>query len=351
MKTVKTLQLTLSLLMILLTTAISAKSVETANTINAEVLFSTFTSLDGEWTNTDPNALPTLLISGNTTKLRAWGKCSPTNCDWGTTTLSKYGAGFRAIFNSSIAVRTLILNVMPDGRLKINATYRYKDRRPTKSFTYYFKQKNVQKIDGNWVNLDPNSLPKMYISSNSTKIRAWGKCHPTNCDWGTVALTKLGSGYRAIFNDAAAKRVLIFTPLANNRLRVNATYDYKDSRPTKRFTYTFKRATTAQPSTPKIDGIYTNINPNALPKLQIYANSTKIRAWGKCTPSNCPWGTVSLTKFGTKYKAIFNDQVAVRKLVLTPKANGKLHVRATYDYKDSRPTKYFSYYFNPNRSS
>lgn len=346
MKTVKTLQLTLSLLMILLATALSAKSVETANTISAEATFSTFTSLDGKWTNTDANALPTLLISGNNTKLRAWGKCSPTNCDWGTTRLSKYGAGFRALFNSSIAVRTLILNVMPDGRLKVNATYNYKDSRPTKRFTYYFKQRDVKKIDGNWVNLDPNALPKLLIYANSTKIRAWGKCSPTNCDWGVVNLTKLGTGYRATFNDAVAKRTLILIPLANNRLRVTATYDYKDSRPTKRLAYTLKRATTK-----KIDGIYTNTNPNALPKLQIYANSTKIRAWGKCVPTNCPWGAVNLTKIGSRYKAEFNDQVAVRTLILTPMSGGRLQVRAIYNYKDSRPTKNFSYSFRPRRSS
>jgi len=342
----KTLQLTLSLLMILFTSLLSANSIETASTSNAEALFSTFTSLDGKWTNTDPKSLPTLLISGNTTRLRAWGKCSPTNCDWGTTKIYESGAGFKAVFNSSIAVRTMLLKVLPDGRLKVNAIYNYKDSRPTKRFVYYFKQKNVKKIDGSWVNLDPNALPKLQIYANSTKIHAWGKCSPTNCDWGTVALTKLGSGYRAIFNDAVAKRVLILTPLANNKLRVKATYDYKDSRPTKRLTYTFKRSTTK-----KIDGIYANANPNALPKLQIYANSTKIRAWGKCHPTNCPWGVVNLTKVGTRYRAVFNDAVAVRTLIITPLSGGKLQVRANYNYKDSRATKNFTYSFSPRRSS
>lgn len=347
MKTVKTLQLTLSLLMICFASLLAAKNADRTNTISAEALFSTFSSLDGKWTNTDPNALPTLLVSGNSTKLRAWGKCTPTNCDWGTTTLSKHGAGFRAVFNSSIAVRILTLNVLPDGRLKVNALYRYKDRRPTKRFTYYFKQRGPTKIDGNWVNLDPNALPKLFIYANSTKIRAWGKCHPTNCPWGTVSLTKLGTGYRAVFNDAVAKRTLTLIPMANNRLKVRATYDYKDSRPTKRFSYTFKKATTAN----KIDGTYANNNPNALPKLQIYGNGARIRAWGKCSPTNCPWGVVRLVKFGSKYKAVFNDQVAVRTLIITPISGRRLSVRATYNYKDSRPTKNFSYTFSPQRSS
>lgn len=235
---------------------------------------------------------------------------------------------------------------MPDGRLRVKATYNYKDSRPTKRFTYYFKQKNVKKVDGTWANLNPNALPKLLIYANSTKIKAWGKCSPTNCAWGAVALTKVGTSYRAIFNDAVAKRTLILTPLANDRLRVSATYDYKDSRATKRFTYTFKKSTTKS-----IDGTYANANPNALPKLQIYANGTRIRAWGKCTPTNCPWGTVKLNKVGSRYKAVFNDAVAVRTLLITPLSGGKLQVRAYYNYKDSRPTKNFSYTFRPGQSS
>lgn len=236
---------------------------------------------------------------------------------------------------------------MPDGKLKVSATYNYKDSRPTKRFTYYFKQRNnVKKIDGNWVNLDPNSLPKLFVSANSTRIRAWGKCHPSNCDWGTVAMTKVGSGYRAIFNDAVARRVLILTPLSNGQLNVRATYNYKDSRPTKRLSYTFKKEAART-----IDGIYSNANPNALPKLQIYGNSTKIKAWGKCTPNNCPWGSANLRKIGARYKAVFNDPVAVRTLIITPISGGRLKVQATYNYKDSRPTKRFNYSFRARRSS
>ena len=103
------------------------------------------------------------------------------------------------------------------------------------------RKASAPKLDGYWVNLDPKSLPQMYISSNCTKVRMWGKCSPRNCDWGTVGLSKYGSGYRAIFNSSVAKRTMILTPQANGRIKVSATYDYKDRRPTKRFTYYFKK--------------------------------------------------------------------------------------------------------------
>ena len=100
-------------------------------------------SLDGLWTNIDKNTggITQLQISNRTTRLRAWGSCSPRDCDWGTVGASKYSAGHRAIFNSAVAKRTLIFYKQSNGRLKVTATYDYKDSRPTKRVTYYFKKR------------------------------------------------------------------------------------------------------------------------------------------------------------------------------------------------------------------
>lgn len=100
-------------------------------------------SLDGLWTNADRNTdgISKLQISNNSTRLRAWGACTPTDCDWGTTSFSKYGStAYRATFNTSVAVRTLLVYPQPDGRLKVQATFDYKDSRPTKSYWYYFNK-------------------------------------------------------------------------------------------------------------------------------------------------------------------------------------------------------------------
>lgn len=100
-------------------------------------------TLNGLWVNTDSKtrSITKINISSNTTRLRAWGSCSPTDCDWGTVSLSKYGTGYRAIFNTSVAKRTLILTRMSNGTIKMTATYDYKDRRPTKKTTNYFKKR------------------------------------------------------------------------------------------------------------------------------------------------------------------------------------------------------------------
>jgi len=97
--------------------------------------------------------------------------------------------------------------------------------------------------DGLWVNTDSktNSITKLNVSNNCTRLRAWGSCSPTDCDWGTVGMSKYGSGYRAIFNTSVAKRTIILTPQSNGRLKLSATYDYKDSRPTKRVVNYYKK--------------------------------------------------------------------------------------------------------------
>jgi len=49
---------------------------------------------------------------------------------------------------------------------------------------------SLSQFAGNWTNSDPNTggLTKLAItvSGASASVHAWGSCHPTDCDWGTV---------------------------------------------------------------------------------------------------------------------------------------------------------------------
>jgi hypothetical protein len=51
---------------------------------------------------------------------------------------------------------------------------------------------------GTWVNTDSSTrgITKVVIHSaggNKLKIQTFGKCHPTDCDWGTVSLPSYGT--------------------------------------------------------------------------------------------------------------------------------------------------------------
>jgi hypothetical protein len=49
---------------------------------------------------------------------------------------------------------------------------------------------SLAQFAGDWNNVDPNTggITKLSISVSgaSSNVHAWGKCHPTDCDWGSV---------------------------------------------------------------------------------------------------------------------------------------------------------------------
>jgi hypothetical protein len=49
---------------------------------------------------------------------------------------------------------------------------------------------SLAQFAGDWSNVDPNTdgITKLSIaiSGTSANVHAWGKCHPTDCDWGRV---------------------------------------------------------------------------------------------------------------------------------------------------------------------
>jgi len=48
----------------------------------------------------------------------------------------------------------------------------------------------IAQFAGNWVNTNSNTggvtVLKITISGTNVMVHAWGKCHPTDCDWGNV---------------------------------------------------------------------------------------------------------------------------------------------------------------------
>ncbi len=98
-------------------------------------------------------------------------------------------------------------------------------------------------LDGTFVNKDPNTggITKMIFSANGSKVQCFGKCSPSDCDWGTVAATKNGSVYTAIFDSNVAKRTLAITDLGSGELKTVESVVYKDRRPSQTNTYFFKK--------------------------------------------------------------------------------------------------------------
>lgn len=101
--------------------------------------------ISGTWTNTDgnTNGITKLIITGNNS-IQAFGKCSPTDCDWGKTPLTALSAtAFKAVFTWSFQTTTLSIN-LAGGQLSVNSvTVRNGAVSNTGNYTF---QKNGQLV-------------------------------------------------------------------------------------------------------------------------------------------------------------------------------------------------------------
>lgn len=109
--------------------------------------------------------------------------------------------------------------------------------------TQWTRQSLGPNITGTWKNVDVNtgSVTRVVVTNNSTKVQCFGKCSPSDCDWGTVNLTPNGTKYKAVFDSNVATRNLDFELLSNGQLKVNMKSVFKDNRPTQNTTLTFKK--------------------------------------------------------------------------------------------------------------
>jgi hypothetical protein len=82
----------------------------------------------------------------------------------------------------------------------------------------------VQQEDGHWVNIDPNTRAltraelrftcqdqilngQPYPPGPPWHVHLWGKCHPTDCDWGEVGAQRLSTGHiYATYDQGFARR-------------------------------------------------------------------------------------------------------------------------------------------------
>jgi hypothetical protein len=87
-------------------------------------------SIDGTWKNTDPNTrgITKVIISGKGTTIQTFGKCSPSDCDWGKVPLARSGANYKATYNTSMATTYMTLGIS-GANMKLTSDRRYKDSR------------------------------------------------------------------------------------------------------------------------------------------------------------------------------------------------------------------------------
>jgi len=102
---------------------------------------------------------------------------------------------------------------------------------------------SLSQFAGDWTNVDSNTggitTLGIGISGSSASVQAWGKCHPTDCDWGAVPAYSFGpdvssdpvnqaQALMAVF-DAGFSETTLFIKPQGNRLSVQSYTRFKDS--------------------------------------------------------------------------------------------------------------------------
>ena len=126
----------------------------------------------GTWKNvkTDTGGITTLEIdvTGTTVKIRAWGSCTPKDCDWGSVSalpyapnissdLSETANALTAEFRTGFSNTLLVVKLPKGGALRVDAfTHFTKGNRTDYFNAYKFKAVNVKPV-----NLKPMAMPSV----------------------------------------------------------------------------------------------------------------------------------------------------------------------------------------------
>ncbi|MBI3763789.1 MAG: hypothetical protein HY260_18245, partial [Chloroflexi bacterium] len=142
---------------------------------------------------------------------------------------------------------------------------------------------------GNWYNNDPGTGGVTQIvvaaaSSSQITAHAWGRCHPTDCDWGTGSGAI--AGYSVTINNfpGAPGNIITLTLPSPGALHAVVTSSST-------FNYDFHIGPIANDWV----GTWTNTNAGTSNITKIVISSSggqlTVHPYGKCTPQDCDWGS------------------------------------------------------------
>ncbi|MBW2044701.1 MAG: hypothetical protein JRI96_07415 [Deltaproteobacteria bacterium] len=103
----------------------------------------------GPWMNEDANTRSITRVEIRNEFIHMWGKCHPTDCDWGENSYSVSGNELHCVWDQGFCIRNQIISLLPDGRLKVITDVHYLDARKRKDHTNtdYFIKGNLSSFN------------------------------------------------------------------------------------------------------------------------------------------------------------------------------------------------------------
>lgn len=138
----------------------------------------------------------------------------------------------------------------------------------------------LNQFTGNWKNINANTggVTKLAIAAagNAVTVHAWGKCHPTDCDWDAVPayayastvqdnLSAQARALSAVFRTGFSETLMAIQPAAPNQLRAQVMTRFTDS--SARTNYVSVETFSREPPPPAEDCV--TFNPQTASVAQI----------------------------------------------------------------------------------
>ncbi len=125
---------------------------------------------------------------------------------------------------------------------------------------------SMDQFAGYWTNVDPNTGGitnlDIAVTGTSAQVHGWGKCHPTDCDWGTVTaypftsdvssdMVSTANALLAVFDSGFSETTLVIR-MAGENLQVDSYDRFKDNSGRTNYlaSYTFQRGQAPGSTTP-----------------------------------------------------------------------------------------------------
>lgn len=102
----------------------------------------------------------------------------------------------------------------------------------------------LNRFTGNWINgnLNTSGVTKVAVvaTANSIEVHAWGKCHPTDCDWGAVQgyayagkvvddLAAQARSISATYRTSFSETIMVMHAVASDQLQIEIMTRFLDS--------------------------------------------------------------------------------------------------------------------------
>ncbi|HLA14306.1 MAG TPA: hypothetical protein VJZ25_04715, partial [Gemmatimonadaceae bacterium] len=228
------------------TSSITGGSVAFTATVPEPTL--SLTALGGAWVNenqeTGWNTGVSIDVEGNAASVEAWGQCSAWDCQWGptdaATTAWTSDQQITAVWDQGFVTRTQTITYLSASRLQVVlfSDYTEADGRADVTVTEFFERPALNLLSRLWdnQNLETPGITRVAIGVDgpAVTVQAWGKCSPTDCDWGNAETvnTSAWAGSQqitAFWNQTYATRTQTITFLSVDFIKVVTFTDFTEA--------------------------------------------------------------------------------------------------------------------------